>query len=89
MNDRALDLLFLEQPEGALPGPAISHVCVGISHKQGYPIQNEPELLTPQCMGPTELDREIDILHAQLEEIRQEARRKYAAARMRTAKAGA
>jgi hypothetical protein len=85
MKHDALDLLFLEQPDDALPGPAISHVCVGSWHKQGYEIPNEPQLLTPQCMGTIELDREIDVLHAQLEEIRKEGHRRYAAVRVRAA----
>ena len=81
MSTYTLDLLFLAPPEDALPGPAISHVSVKTWHKGGYKIQNEPPLLTPQCMGPTEIDNQIDRLKDELEAIRAKAHRKYAAYR--------
>lgn len=81
MSTYTLDLLFLAPPEDALPGPAISHVSVKTWHKAGYKIKDEPPLLTPQCMGPAEIDNQINRLKDELEVIRAKAHRKYAAYR--------
>jgi hypothetical protein len=70
---RNLELLFLE----ADSGPAVAHVCVGSSHKQGYNIENEPHLLTAQCMGISEFDFEVDRLKSELEDVRREAHQKF------------
>ena len=81
MSTYTLDLLFLAPPKDALPGPAISHVSVKTWHKGGYKIKDEPWVLTPQCMGTTEIDHQIDRLKDELEAIRAKAHRKYAAYR--------
>jgi hypothetical protein len=81
MSTYTLDLLFLAPPEDALAGPAVSHVSVKTWHKGGYEIEDEPSLLTPQCMGPSEIDHQINRLKDELEVIRTKAHKKYAAYR--------
>jgi len=78
---RMLQLLFLGSPE-SMPYPARSYVCVGGPHGEG---KNGEPLLTPECVNPTELEVWIDDLKKQLDEIRIEARRKYAAYEKRVA----
>jgi hypothetical protein len=45
----------------------------------GLQDQDEPPLLPPQCMGPAEIDNQINRLKDELEVIRAKAHRKYAA----------
>jgi hypothetical protein len=59
-----------------MPYPAKSYVCLGGLYSEGK--DGEP-LLTPECISPTELEVWIDDLKKQLDGIRIEARRKYAA----------
>ena len=35
-------------------------------------------LLTPECLSPSELDHQIDRLHAELEKVRQEGKKEFA-----------
>jgi hypothetical protein len=76
MNLHTLALLFKESPEGALPGPPTSWVCLS-SCVGGH--ENWPPLLTPNCVNPTEIDYYIDRLKDELEIVRREAHRRYAA----------
>lgn len=59
-----------------MPYPAKSYVCVGGYYGEG---ENGEPLLTPGCVNPTELGVWIDDLKTQLDQIKLESRRKYAA----------
>ena len=74
-NPETLQLLFLESQE-SMPYPAKSYVCIGGPYSRG---KNEEPLLTPECFNTTELNCWIDDLKRQLDEIKKEAQRKYAA----------
>ena len=74
-NLKTLQLLFLGTPE-SMPYPARSYVCLGGLFSEG---ENGEPLLTPECVSPTELDVWIDHLKEQLDGIKSEARRRYAA----------
>ena len=56
--------------------PARSYVCLGGIYREG---ENGEPLLTPECVTPVELEVWIDHLKEQLDGIKIEARRKYAA----------
>ena len=70
-----LQLLFLGSRE-SMPCPAKSYVCLGGPYSRG---KNEEPLLTPECVNTTELNCWIDDLKRQLDEIKKDAQRKYAA----------
>jgi hypothetical protein len=72
INLKKLQLLFV----GSMPYPAKSYVCLGGPYGEG---KNGEPLLTPECINPSELAVSIDVLQKQLDGIKVEARRKYAA----------
>jgi hypothetical protein len=76
MNTSTLALWFKESPKGALPGPLTSWVCVK-SYTGGD--ENLPPLLTPDCFSLAEINYQIDRLKDELEIVRREAHRRYAA----------
>ena len=59
------------------PGPAISSVCLKVHTRKRYPGLNEQTFLTPECFSASEFDAQIKRLHAELEHIRKEVRKKY------------
>jgi len=69
---RMLQLLF----EPTKPYPAKSRVCVSGCYGEG---KNGQPLLTPECVNPTELIVWIDDLRKELDVIKIEVQRKYAA----------
>jgi len=78
------DLLFLEHKKAELPGPPISHVYVKAYSKGGYTgISKDLILIGADCVSASEIEAGIDRLQAELESIRKEAKKKYAAHKAR------
>jgi len=73
-----LDFLFLDDRKSELPHTPIAHVCLKTWCTGGYK-DYDPPLLTPQCVTLAELECQIDRLKEELETIREEAQRKFAA----------
>ena len=73
-SSRTLQLLFLGNAQSQ-PFPAQSYVCV----RSWSESEDGPPLLTPECVNPTELDTWIDDLKRDLDRIKLEAHRRYAA----------
>ena len=76
MSTDNLDLLFEVAPPEALPGPPKSWVCVKTPRVAG---KDSLPVLTPECMSAAEINLGIDSLIEELETIRKEAHRRYAA----------
>ena len=75
MATYSLDLIFLASDDH--PGVAIAQVMVKThTHRSEPPYKNVP-LITPQTMGPDELDYEIKRLQSELEQIRKKGHRKF------------
>jgi hypothetical protein len=75
METSSLDLLFLES-DPATKGPS-ARVCVkGNSSRDRAGVPRE-ELVTAPCFSFIELDAEIRRLHAELDEIRSRAKKKF------------
>ena len=80
MRTYNLGLLFLAPP-GASAEPAVSHVCVKHAHTPAYRGANHKPVLTPGCLGPGELDAQVDRLKEELETVRELGHQEYAAFR--------
>ena len=77
----SLDLLFLEPPSPAREwesGPPISHVAVRHSVSGGYKgVNPDLNLISHRCLTFAEFNAEIERLQAELETVRESARRRY------------
>lgn len=78
MDTYTFDLLFLDDRKSKLPHAPIAHICLKTWSTGGYK-DHDPPLLTPDCVTLAELEWQIDRLKEELETIRKEARRKFAA----------
>jgi hypothetical protein len=75
MNTSTLDLLYLESdPRTGQPSACI---CATVSSGQDYAGVKAEKLLTAQCLSFIELDAEVRRLHAELDEIRARAKKKF------------
>ncbi|HXM63467.1 MAG TPA: hypothetical protein VN950_21575 [Terriglobales bacterium] len=85
MEISSFDLLYLESdPRTKQPSACI---CLRASRSQDYAGVKAEKLITTHCMTFIELDAEIRRLHAELDEIRSRAKKKFY--RAQTAAAGA
>jgi hypothetical protein len=75
METSSLDLLYLEK-DPATKQPSAC-VYVKASSRKGYAGVKADKLLTSPCLSFIELDVEIRRLHAELEEIRGRAKKKF------------
>jgi hypothetical protein len=72
------DLLFLAAPKEAMRQPAVSHVALKHATYGEYKgVKTELPLITPRCLSFAELERFIDHLKQELDEIKKEAKGKY------------
>ena len=72
-------LLFLGAPKEAIRQPAVSHVFVKhCTHGEYKGVNPELPLITPRCLSIRELETFIDHLKEELDQIKVEARKKYA-----------
>ncbi|MGA2356583.1 MAG: hypothetical protein ABSG02_18985 [Terriglobales bacterium] len=75
METSTLDLVYLERdPSTQLPSACI---YVKASARHDYAGITADKLLTSQCLSFVELDAEIRRLHAELDEIRARAKKKF------------
>lgn len=75
MEISSLDLLYLESdPRTKQPSACI---CLRASVSQDYAGVKAEKLITTHCMSFIELDAEIRRLHAELDEIRSRAKKKF------------
>ena len=75
-----LDLLFLTSEDADLPHPPIAHVYLTTdSHAQYNHPSKGATLVTPEAYGIREFEGYINQLIRELEDIREEARKKFAA----------
>jgi hypothetical protein len=75
MEISSLDLLYLESdPRTKQPSACI---CLRPSGSQDYAGVKAERLITAHCMSFIELDAEIRRLHAELDEIRARAKKKF------------
>jgi hypothetical protein len=75
METLSLDLVYLESdPRTKQPSAC---VCVKASGSQDYAGVKAEKLITAHCMSFIELDAEIRRLHAELDEIRTRAKKKF------------
>ncbi len=75
MNTLTLDLLYLESdPRTGQPSACI---CTTVSSGQDYAGVKAEKLISAQCLSFIELDTEIRRLHAELDEIRARAKKKF------------
>jgi hypothetical protein len=75
METSSLDLLYLESdPRTKQPSACI---CLKVSGVQDYAGIKAEKLVTVPCLTFIELDAEIRRLHAELDEIRARAKRKF------------
>lgn len=80
MSTYRLGLSFLEVPEGELPGPPLAHVYVkAFSLAEFESIKGAP-LISANCVSFTEIEHQIDELKRELDTLKAEARKKFAAA---------
>jgi hypothetical protein len=83
METSSLDLLYLERdPSTNLP---FACVCVKGNSVHDYVQVAGEKLITAPCSGFIQLDAEIRRLHAELDEIRARAKRKFYRAQASTA----
>lgn len=75
MDTCSLDLLYLESD----PRTQQPSACLCLKSSGGDPYAGVPaeRLITPPCLSFVELDAEIRRLHAELDEIRARAKRKF------------
>jgi len=79
----SLDILFRDAPAfGLKDAPSTQSAKVYVKNHTTSVLKNGNRLdfITPECVSLGELDGEIDRLHAELEDIRKMAQRKFAAA---------
>jgi hypothetical protein len=75
MNTSSLDLVYLESdPRTKQPSACI---CMRTGATQDYAGVKAEKLISGQCLSFIELDAEIRRLHAELEEIRARAKKKF------------
>ena len=75
METSSLDLVYLESdPRTKQPSACI---CMTTGGGQDYAGVKAERLITAQCLSFIELDAEIRRLHAELDEIRARAKRKF------------
>lgn len=75
METRSFDLLYLESdPDTMQPSACL---CIKSVSRQDYAGVGVDRLVTPPCLSFIELDAEIRRLHAELDEIRARAKRKF------------
>jgi len=75
METRSLDLLYLESdPRTGQPSACI---CVKSTHAQDYAGVKAERLVSTHCLSFVELDAELRRLHAELDEIRARAKKKF------------
>jgi hypothetical protein len=75
MNTSTLDLLYLESDPST--GQPSACICATVSSGQDYAGVKAEKLLTAQCLSFIELDAEVRRLHAELDEIRARAKKKF------------
>ncbi len=75
METKTLDLLYLESD----PGTERPSACISLRTKAGkdYAGVKASELVSAPCLSFIELDAEIRRLHAELDEIRAQAKKKF------------
>jgi hypothetical protein len=75
METSSLDLLYLEKD----PATKLASACVYVkaNRRKEYAGIKAAKLLTSPCLSFIELDAEIRRLHAELEEIRCRAKKKF------------
>lgn len=83
METSSLDLLYLERNPSTKEPSACVYVKTDGTHAYGG-IKAE-KLITPPCLSFIELDAEIRRLHAELDEIRSRAKKKFYRAQAFTA----
>ena len=83
METSSLDLLFLES-DPSTKGPSAC-VCVKGNSSRGHACVPGEKLVTAPCLNFIELDAEIRRLHAELDEIRSRAKKKFYRAQASTA----
>jgi hypothetical protein len=87
MQPSTLDLLYTESdPRTHLPSACI---CLQNTGREDYAGVRGERLVSAHCMSFIELDVEIRRLHAELDEIRARAKRKFYKAEAMAAGAGA
>jgi hypothetical protein len=75
MEISSLELLYLDRdPSTGLPSAS---VCLKTSVRKDYAGAKADKLLFPPCLNFVELDAEIRRLHAELDEIRARAKKKF------------
>jgi hypothetical protein len=75
MQTKSLDFLYLESdPRTGQPSACI---CVKSAGMQDYAGVKAERLLSGHCMSFIELDAELRRLHAELDEIRAQAKKKF------------
>lgn len=75
MDTSSFDLVYLENdPRTKRPSACI---CIRARSGHDYAGVKAKELITSQCLSFIELDAEIRRLHAELEEIRARAKKKF------------
>jgi len=75
METSSLDLLYLETDPSTKEPSAC--VCVKANARHDYGGVGSDKLITSQCLSFIELDAEIRRLHAELDEIRSRAKKKF------------
>jgi hypothetical protein len=75
METSSLDLLYLERDPSTKQPSAC--VCVKASARKNYVGVKADKLITSPCLTFIELDAEIRRLHAELDEIRARAKKKF------------
>jgi hypothetical protein len=75
METSSLDLVYLESdPRTQLPSACI---CLKTRGAEGYAGVKADRLVTMHCLSFIELDSEIRRLHAELDEVRARAKKKF------------
>jgi len=82
METSTLDLVYSERGPSTKPSAC---VCIKGSVRKDYEGVKADRLLTSPCLSFIELDAEIRRLHAELDEIRSRAKKKFYRAQASTA----
>jgi hypothetical protein len=75
METSSLDLVYLDKDPSTQQPSAC--VCVKSRTRRDYAVVKADRLITDQCLSFIELDAEIRRLHAELEEVRARAKKKF------------
>ena len=82
VTTHTFDLLFLASTPGKMRHRPIAHVYVKSSMRNDYGGKGTDKILIgAECVSLRELEREIEQLKSDLDEVKKEAARKYAAAK--------